>query len=318
MRRAKERGLYESSAMTRPPVLPPLAFAALYAAFWGASTAYLAANGADWTFPLVSLGIFGLAFSGIAWALTRGARPPAILVQRPKVELVAVLAFLALYAVGFLGYGMTFVKGVFPPGPQQEVLVLGAKLIVHVALPALLLAALGARLAPLFAARAGHRSFWLPLLVLGVILTALLAVVTPSLKLIAGLHPSAITLAWTIPASFIWIALEAGLSEEFLFRAVLQTRLAAVMRSEVGAVVVGALIFALAHVPGLYLRGAPDVDGYSTDPLQVAAFTIATLSPIAILFGVLWTRTRSLLLVVLLHGVVDFLPNLAEFIQTWA
>jgi membrane protease YdiL (CAAX protease family) len=295
-----------------------MAFAGLYLLLWGGSTAYLAVKGADWTFPLVSLGIFGLALSGLAWVLTRGARPPAILVQRPEVELGAVLAFLAIYAVGFLGYGMTFVKGVFPPGPQQEVLVLGAKLIVHVALPALLLAALGARLAPLFAARANKPGFWLPLLVLGAILVGLLAVVSPSLKQIEGLHPSLVTLAWAAPLSFIWIALEAGLSEEFLFRAVLQTRLAAVLRSEVGAVAIGAVVFALAHVPGLYLRGAPGVDGYSTDVLQVAAYTVATLSPLAILFGVLWTRTRSLLLVVLLHGAVDFLPNLSEFIHTWA
>lgn len=316
--RAKGRGPKESFAMTRPPVLPPLAFAGLYAVLWGGSTAYLAIKGADWSFPIISLVVFGLAFSGIAWALTRSARPPAIVVRRPALELGAILAFLAVYAVGFLGFGMTMVKGVFPPGPQQELLVLGAKLIVHVALPALLLAALGAQLAPLFAARARTRAFWLPLLVLGAILTALLAVVTPSLKQISGLHPSAITLAWTIPASFIWVALEAGLSEEFLFRAVLQTRLAAVLRSEVGAVVLGAVVFALAHVPGLYLRGAPGVDGYSTDPLQVAAFTIASLSPIALLFGVLWTRTRSLLLVVLLHGVVDFLPNLADFIPIWS
>ena len=63
-------------------------------------------------------------------------------------------------------------KGVSPAGPQQELLVLAAKLVVHVALPALLLAALGARLAPLFAARARNRSFWLPLLVLGVMLHA--------------------------------------------------------------------------------------------------------------------------------------------------
>lgn len=304
--------------MTRPPALPPLAFAGLYIALWGGSTAYLAMKGADWTFPLISLGIFGLALSGVAWALTRGARPPAILVQRPALELAAVLGFLAVYAVGFLGYGMTFVRGVFPPGPQQEVLVLGAKLVVHVGLPALLLAALGARLGPLFAARANKPGFWLPLLVLGAILTALLAVVSPSLKQIADLHPSLMTLAWAAPLSFIWVALEAGLSEEFLFRAVLQTRLAAVLRSEVGAVAIGAVVFAVAHAPGLYLRGAPGVDGYSTDLLQVIAFTIATLSPIAILFGVLWTRTRSLLLVVLLHAAVDFLPNLSEFIEIWA
>lgn len=307
-----------SLTMTRPPLLPPFAFAGLYAALWAGATGYLAFKGADWSFPIVSLGIFGLAFSGLAWVLTRSARPPAIMVQRPALELGAMLAFLAIYAVGFLGYGMTVVKGVFPAGPQQELLVLATKVLVHVVLPAILLAALGARLAPLFAARARDRAFWLTLFVLGAILTALLAVVTPSLKQLAALQPAAATLAWTIPASFIWIALEAGLSEEFLFRAVLQTRLAAVLRSETGAVVLSALIFALAHAPGLYLRGAPGVDGYSTDPLQVAAFTIATLSPLALLFGVLWTRTRSLLLVVLLHGTVDFLPHLPAFIKTWA
>jgi len=304
--------------MTRPAALPAPAFAGLYLALWGGSTAYLAVKGADWTFPLVSLGVFGLVLSGLAWALTRSARPPAILVQRPAVELAAVLAFLAVYAVGFLGYGMTVVRGVFPPGPQQELLVLGAKLLVHVALPALLLAAPGARLAPLFAARAKGRAFWLPLVVLAVILTGLLSVVTPSLKQISGLHPSLVTLAWAAPLSFVWVALEAGLCEEFLFRAVLQTRLAAALRSEVGAVAIGAVVFALAHAPGLYLRGSPGVDGYSTDLLQVIAFTVATLSPIAILFGVLWTRTRSLLLVVLLHATVDFLPNLGEFLDLWA
>lgn len=304
--------------MTRLPILPPLVFAGLYLALWGGSTAYLAVKGADWIFPLISLGVFGLTLSGLAWVLTRNARPPAILVQRPAVELAAVLAFLAVYAVGFLGFGMTAVKGVFPPGPQQELLVLGVKLLVHVALPALLLMALAARVGPLFAARANRPGFWPPLIVLAAILTALLAVVSPSLKQIAELHPSLATLAWAAPLSFAWIALEAGLSEEFLFRAVLQTRLAAALRSDAGAIVVGALVFALAHAPGLYLRGDPGVDGYSTDPLQVAAFTLATLSPIAILFGVLWMRTRSLLLVVLLHASVDFLPNLSEFIGIWA
>ena len=46
-------------------------------------------------------------------------------------------------------------------------------------------------------------------------------------------------------------AIEAGLCEEFLFRAVLQTRLTAVLKTETGAVVIGALvgeiIFAYLH-----------------------------------------------------------------------
>src|SRR6185436_7514645 len=140
---------------------------ALYAVFWAASVAYLAVVGADWTFPLVSMGVFGLTLSGLAVFLTRRAKPPTIPVRRPRLEAWAVLGFLAVYAVVFLGWGMGAVRGAFPPGPQQELLVMGVKLAVHVALPAILLAALGARLAPLFAARANKPGFWPTLVVLG-------------------------------------------------------------------------------------------------------------------------------------------------------
>ena len=294
-----------------------IALAGLYLVLWGAATGYLAARGADWTFPLISLGVFGLALSGAAWALTRKARPAAIPVKRPGVELAAVLAFLTVYAVVFLGWGLGAVKQVYPPGPAHEGLVLAVKLAVHVVAPALILAALGARIAPLFSAGAARPGFWPPLLVLGVILFALLAVVSPSLKQISGLHLAAPQLAAVGVATFAWLAVEAGLCEEFLFRAVLQSRLSAFLKTEVGAVVIGALLFALAHAPGLYLRGGPGVDGWSTDPLQVVAFTVATLSPLALLFGTLWARTRSLLLIVLLHAAIDTLPNMAEFAHTW-
>jgi membrane protease YdiL (CAAX protease family) len=294
-----------------------VALGGLYLALWAASTGYLAAKGADWTFPIISLGVFGVALSGLAFLLTWKARPQPVPIRRPGVELFAVLAFLAVYAVGYLGWGIGVIKGVFPPGHERQLLVLATKLLVHVGAPALLLMLLGAKVAPLFRTGLGKPGFWPPLLVLGAIILALLCVVSPSLKQIAGLHASAATLAWAAPAGFVWYALEAGLCEEFLFRAVLQTRLSAVLKTEVGAVFIGSLLFALAHAPGLFLRGTPDTDGWSTDPVQVVAFTIATLSPIALLFGTLWARTRSLLLVVLLHAAVDVLPNLAEFVRTW-
>ena len=98
----------------------------------------------------------------------------------------------------------------------------------------------------------------------------------------------------------------------------LQTRLAAVLRSETGAVILGALVFALAHVPGLYLRGAPGEQGHSTDLFEVIAYTIGALSPVALMLGVIWARTRSLLLVVLLHAAIYVLPILPEFLTTWA
>jgi uncharacterized protein len=292
-------------------------FVGAYLAFWAAATAYLGFKGADWTFPAISLAVFGAALPALSIALTRKATPPPIAVRRPTLELTVLLGFLLVYAVLFLVWGMSATRAVVPAGREQELLVLLVKLVVHVGVPATLLALLGAKLAPLFSSGVGRPGFWPPLLVLGAIILALLSVVSPALKEIAELHASAATLVWAAPASFVWIALEAGLCEEFLFRAVLQTRLAAVLDSEAGAVVTGALLFALAHVPGLYLRGHPGVDGYSTDPVQVIAFTVAVLSPLALLFGTLWARTRSLLLIVLLHAAVDVLPNLPEFVHTW-
>lgn len=294
------------------------AFIAVFGLCWAGATGYLAAKGEDWSFPIISLGIFGLALPALAWVLTRGARPPQVRVERPGLELGAVLVFLAIYAVAFLGWGMSAVRDSVAAGQGQEIAVLVLKLFVHVAAPAILLAALGARLAPLFDTGLRRPGFWPPLIVLGAILLTLMAFASPALKEISALNPSAATLAWAAPATFVWLALEAGLCEEFLFRAVLQTRLAAVLRSETGAVVIGALVFALAHVPGLFLRGDPGVDGYSTDLFQVIAFTVATLSPIAILFGFLWARTRSLLLLVLLHASVDVLQTIPEFIRIWS
>ena len=292
-------------------------YLAIYAVLWGAAVAYLVLKQADWSFPLVSLGVFGFLLPGLAWALTRRADPPPVRVRRPQVELAAVLTLMVIYAVGFLGWGMGALTAALPDGQVRDLVVLAAKLVVHVAVPALILLALGGRVAPLFSTGMDRRGFWPTLIVMGVCLLALSSVLSPSLQQISVLRPGLQVLAWAAPAAFVWIALEAGLAEEFLFRAVLQTRLAAVLRSETGAVVLGALVFALAHGPGLYLRGAPGEPGHSTDLFEVIAYTIAALSPMALMLGVIWARTRSLLLVVLLHAAIDVLPILPAFLVTW-
>jgi membrane protease YdiL (CAAX protease family) len=291
-----------------------------YVLIWGGATAYLFANGnEDWFTGVLVMAIFGLAMSGLAWLLTRGAEAPPIEVKRPGLESVAVLLYLAIvYAVLFLGVGMTAARSAVPPGQTQEVLVMGLKLSVHVVLPALLLLLLGARLSPLIQLGLTGRKFWRTLIVLGAIILGLLCVISPSLRNITETNATAATLAWVAPVSFVWIAVEAGLNEEFLFRGVLQTRLTAWFGSAWAGVFVTSLIFGVAHAPGLFFRGGPDVDGWSTDPLQVIAFTIAVLTPISLLFGLIYARTKSLLLVVLLHGLVDVLPNMADFIRTWA
>jgi membrane protease YdiL (CAAX protease family) len=64
-------------------------------------------------------------------------------------------------------------------------------------------------------------------------------------------------------------------------------------------------------------RRTRSLRGWSADPWQAAAYTIAVLSPVGLLFGLIYARTRSLLLVVLLHGMVDVPPNMADFLRIW-
>ncbi|MGQ0531867.1 MAG: lysostaphin resistance A-like protein [Caulobacteraceae bacterium] len=149
------------------------------------------------------------------------------------------------------------------------------------------------------------------------IILCLVCVITPSLKQISGIPPTFETMIWALPLGYLWMTLEAGVTEEFLFRGVLQTRLTAWFDSAWAGVFATSLLFGLAHAPGLFMRGGPGVDGWSTDPLQVIAHTIAALSPVSLTFGLIYAPTKSLLLVILLHGLVDVLPNLEDFVETW-
>jgi len=238
-------------------------------------------------------------------------------VRRPAFELTAVLIFLAAYAILFTGWGLSAFHAAFHPGRLEAALLVAFKLLVHVAAPALLLFLIGGELRPLFQARLATRGFWLGLVVLGAAVVGLTLLISPSLKQLAGLHATPLALAGIIGGSFAWLAVEAGLCEEFLFRAVLQTRLAAVFKSETAAVVTAALVFALVHVPGLWMRDGAGFVGHSGSLIQVIAYAIAVLSPAGLFLGFVWARTRSLLLVVLLHACVDALPNAADFARTW-
>jgi uncharacterized protein len=288
-----------------------------YLAVWGASTLYLAIKGADWTFPIASLLIFGGLFSGLGWFLTRKMDMRPLPVTNPKRESLAILAYLAVYALVIFGWLYGGVKAAIPAGPAQEIAVLVFKLVVSVALPSLLLLKAGGTIRSMWGAGTQQLGFWPALVVLSGTCFALLSVVSPAITQIQALHlpPALVPLA--IAGAWGWVLIEAGLCEEFLFRAGLQSRLSAWFKSPVAAIVITSILFALTHVPGIWLRGAADTVGFSTDPLQVAAFTIATLSPISIAFGVLWERSRSLLLIVLVHGAIDALPFTAEFVRIW-
>lgn len=288
-----------------------------YLLLWAMATGYLAFKGADWTFPIIAMLIFGIGLSAIVWGLTRRMEAAEISVANPRKEALGLLAYLAIYALLFIGWGIGALKQTFPPGPTQEIATLVYKFVIHVGLPALVILTLGGAVRPLLTAGIKDRRWWIAFVGMTVILFGLLAVVSPALTQIGALSISLPATILAVSGAWIWMSLETGLCEEFLFRAVLQSRFAAWTKSPVIAILIVSLLFALVHWPGLYFRGTPETDGFSSDPMQVAAFTIATLTPISILFGVIWQRTKSLMLVTLLHGAVNALPFTAEFVEIW-
>ena len=194
---------------------------ALYAAAWIAAAGFLALKQPD---DVVDAGVvmaaYGLILPGLTWLLTRGPKPAPTPVARPGPQLVAVLVFLALYAVLFTGYGLSAFHAAFPPSRGEFLGLIGLKLVAHVALPVLLLAALGGPLRPLFGGRADRR-FWLVLVVIGLAQLGLMAVISHSLADIASLKFAAPMAGLAVMGTFLWMCLEAGFCEEFLFRAVL-------------------------------------------------------------------------------------------------
>lgn len=300
-----------SPLASRPALLAIATCALAYAV---SLTVLLGMPGASAAEPLFLLGVMGIAFPLLALALTRRPAPVTRGLTQPPRTLWTVLLYLAVFAVLVLGWGFGAVKQAVPGERAEEAALLAVKIVTMVALP-LLLFVRGTRQPRRFA----PARLWWVLVAMGAALVAFQAVFGRGLTTLRELGPSMATLAWAVPACLAWQTLEAGLAEEVLFRRVLQQRLADAMRSPLAGILWASLLFGLAHAPGLYLRGAHQMEGVAEATVPWAiAYSVVMIAPAGVLFGVLWARTRSLSLVVLLHGLMDLLPNLAPFIRTWA
>lgn len=262
--------------------------------------------------PLFLLGVFGIVFPALAWLLTRRAVADASAARRGTPW--PLLAYLALFALLVLGWGFSALNAAVPEEPTQSVAQLLLKLATMVLVPAWLFLRGGVRLPPALPAS----RLWAAFLALSLAFLCFQAVFGRGLATLGQLAPAASTLAWAIPACWLWQTLEAGLCEEFLFRRVLQQKLFEASGSQVAAIAWTSLLFGLAHAPGLYLRGASLMEGIADPtPGWAIAYSVVMVAPVGIVFGVIWARTRSLWLLVPLHGTVDLLPNLAPFIRAW-
>jgi uncharacterized protein len=277
---------------------------------------------------LIVLVLFGIIFPALAWLATIRAVPLSISVHptaREMLVLVACIVGLSLYLVGGPQWINDHLPQTWIDSPQIKFFItLAKKLIVFVLIPfGIFRFVFGYRLRDFGIQKEGLRALCrnhLPMvLMVGGALLAFQFFLGNGAAPIRQGKFSAYQLLLGLPLCFAWLLIEVGLVEEFFFRALVQSRLAAWFKSEISGVVLMSLAFGLAHAPGFIFRGAGAVEGLGANPtaLEATAYSIVVLAVSGILFGVMWARTKNLIALMLLHAAGDLLPNFAEFVNIW-
>lgn len=119
--------------------------------------------------------------------------------------------------------------------------------------------------------------------------------------------------------SLLWLILTVGIVEEFFFRVFLQSRLTVILKSPLGGIILSAVLFGLAHAPGMYLRGGGVLANLGPDPglMMSVVYSFLVLSVAGFFLSVIWLKTKNFWLIVAIHAMVDLLPNLSDFIELW-
>ena len=267
---------------------------------------------------VVVLIFFGIVFPLISWIATRRAIPLSISVTPDKSQLIVLIGYIIVLSVYLVG------------GPQwidsartRFFITLAKKLVAFVAIPfAIFRFGFGYRLRDFGIQAEGLRALrhsHLPVvLVVGGAFLAFQYFLSGGGAAFRHGQFTANQLLIGLPICFIWLFVEAGLVEEFFFRALIQSHLAAAFKSEVSGTVLMSLIFGLAHAPGFIFRHAGEVEGLGSNPsaLDAIAYSIVVLAISGVTFGVIWARTKNLFAVMLIHAAGDLLPNFASFAQT--
>jgi len=268
--------------------------------------------------PLLILAVVGVGFSSLAWLLTRRSEPLPFEVKRPRTECSLLAAYLVVVVL-FLTWGIDALESAVQREPWQMLALLGAKLVLFVLLPVVLFYALWKyKIHDLIAGAPvpNHLrvTLWMSL--------ALILFQVAFGRGVSEIRHSGLpvwAVAAGIPFAYAWLLLEVGLVEEFFFRVLLQSRLTALLRSETAGILLMALLFGLAHAPGLHFRTAVTLEGLGPSPAWLVAigYSIGITSVAGIFLGVLWARTRNILVVILVHAAGDLVPNLVHFVRAW-
>jgi uncharacterized protein len=282
----------------------------------------------DATGAIVVLIVFGIVFPLIAWIATRRAISLSIFVRPSKAQLVVLVAYIVALSVYLIG-GPQWIDQHFPSSWIDSVrirffITLAKKLLIFVAIPfAIFRFGFGYRIRDFGIQREGLRALCrthLPVvLVVGGAFVAFQYFFSGGGASFRQAHFAAYQLLLSLPLCFIWLFVEAGLVEEFFFRALVQSHFAAASESAVCGIVLMSFIFGLAHAPGFIFRHAGEVEGLGSNPsaFDAIAYSIVVLAISGVTFGVIWARTKNLFAVMLIHAAGDLLPNFGGFAQTW-
>jgi len=268
----------------------------------------------------------GVVFSLLAWLLVKDNSPA--IPDRPAFNNEwIVVAGLVLFFFFYVTYGTGWINQLIPASVKDvawknDIAVTVKKLLVFVIIPFFIYKSFGFSVKD-FGLRLSKkeifsRKHFITFIVLSIAALSFQYFLSGGAASVREGQFSFIRLLTGLPVLFIWLFIEAGLVEEFFFRALLQSRIAVLLKSQVAGIVISGLIFGLAHAPGLYLRGAESEGVSESMPFYFwAAYTITAMSLAGIFLGIVWSRTKNLYLVMAIHAMVDLLPNTADFFHTW-
>jgi membrane protease YdiL (CAAX protease family) len=248
--------------------------------------------------------------------------------DKPVFKRESVLLFLLIcWLIVYITYGSGFIDSLIPAELLNDekinfFIIILKKLIVFVAIPLLIYRSLGFRLRDFgfttnlkkVISRGNVKAF----VILSVFILAFQYFFSSGARALQAGDLKFYQLAVAFPLTFIWIFVEAGLVEEFFFRALLQSRIGVLLKSGSAGIVITVLLFAFAHAPGLYLRGSSG-EGIN-EPMSLEfwiIYCLINMSTAGIFLGITWARTRNLYLVIGLHAVTDLLPNIDDSIHIW-
>jgi len=272
--------------------------------------------------------IIGLIFTSVAYFLTKSFTPFFLDRKRQKNEVIIVVSFV-IYLVLFLTYYkelISIVDTLLPiSNSLTEEIVKGLlKLIFLVLIPITVYGYLYGFTLPEWGIIASPKKIFsgksviIFLVFAGIIIPFQYFVGNGAKPIREGMFDANQILVG-IPFAYLWLVITVGIVEEFFFRTFLQSRLSAILKSDIGAIILSAVIFGLAHAPGLYLRGAGEIANLGTEPslLVSIGYSFLVLSVAGFFLSVIWLKTKNFWLIVAIHALVDLLPGLPEFINLW-